>query len=63
MGDERVGKRITYILLRDERNPIPWFRLGMWKLRGLRKEAETGICPLCDVEETQSHVLLKLREM
>ena len=58
MGGERVGKRITYILY-DERTPKPWFRLGMWKIRGLRKGVQRGICPLCEVEEKQSTVLLK----
>lgn len=27
--------------------------------RGLRKGVGTGICPLCEVEENQSHILLK----
>jgi len=63
MGDERVGKGITYILLSDKGNEIAWFRLGMWKLRGLRKGVERGRCPLCEVEQNQSHVLPKDEKM
>jgi hypothetical protein len=46
-----------------DRNAIEGFRLGMWKLRGLRKGAERGICPSCEVQENQSHILPTCREM
>jgi hypothetical protein len=35
----------------------------MWKMRGLRKGAERGRCPLCEEEKNESHILLKFEEM
>jgi hypothetical protein len=35
----------------------------MWKMRGLRKRAERGRCPLCEEDKNESHILLKCKEM
>jgi hypothetical protein len=35
----------------------------MWKLKGLRKGAERGRCPLREEEMTASHILLKCKEL
>jgi len=32
-------------------------------MRGLRKGAERGRCPLCEEEKNESHILLKCKEM
>jgi len=37
----------------NERNAVAWFRLGMWKMRGLRKGAERERCPLCEVDKNE----------
>lgn len=47
----------------NQRNAVACFRLGMWKMRGLRKGAERGRCPLCEEEKNESHILLKCKEM
>jgi hypothetical protein len=47
----------------NERNAVACFRLGMWKMRGLRKGAERGRCPLREEGKDESHILLKCKEM
>jgi len=49
----------------NERNAVACFRLGMWKMRGLRKGEERGRYPLCEEEEekNESHILLKCKAM
>jgi hypothetical protein len=31
--------------------------MGIWRLKGIRKNVEIGICPICKKEEELSHVL------
>lgn len=40
-------------------NGLASFRFGVWKLRGKRRGAEGGRCPVCNKEETAVHILLK----
>jgi hypothetical protein len=59
-----VEKRIIYTSYElNERNAVACFRLGMWKMRGLRKGAERGRCPLCEEENNESYILLKCKKM
>ena len=43
----------------DERTGLEWVRLGMWKLRVERRNAEKGRWPLCNEYENMVHVLLE----
>jgi hypothetical protein len=47
---------------RNDRVWIAWFRAGIWKLRGVRKCLEIGMCPLCNGEEDAIHIPLKFPE-
>ena len=38
-----------------------WWRLGVWKLRGIRKNFDRGICPLCYGRENAQHIILECR--
>jgi hypothetical protein len=31
--------------------------MGIWRLNGIRKNVEIGICPICRKEEELSHIL------
>jgi hypothetical protein len=31
--------------------------MGIWRLKGIRKNVEIGICPICSKEEELSHIL------
>jgi hypothetical protein len=31
--------------------------MGIWRLKGIRKNVEIGICPICRKEEELSHIL------
>jgi hypothetical protein len=42
----------------NERNGVGWFRLGIWKLRCIRRGAGKGRCLQCE-EENEIHILLK----
>jgi hypothetical protein len=30
--------------------------MGIWRLKGIRKNVEIGICPICRKEEESSHI-------
>jgi hypothetical protein len=46
-----------------ERNGIVPFRMGMCKLRRIRRGAEKGRCPLCKEEENEVCALWKCKEI
>jgi hypothetical protein len=35
---------------------------GIWKLKGVRRKADKGRCPLCLEEEDVKHVLLECKK-
>jgi hypothetical protein len=43
---------------RKERVGVAWWRLEIWKLRGIRRGLERGICPLYYELEDANHILL-----
>jgi hypothetical protein len=47
----------TSITTRESRRNIVWWRMGIWRLKGIRKNVEIGICPICRNEEELSHIL------
>jgi hypothetical protein len=46
----------------NDRMGIAWFRVGIWKLRGVRKGLEIVRYPLCNGEEDAVHIILKCPE-
>jgi hypothetical protein len=39
------------------RGGIGWWKLGIWRLKGVRGNNEQGVCPMCHKEEGWSHIL------
>jgi hypothetical protein len=57
------GKK-TYIecCSRKEKSRIAWLIAGIWQLKGVRRNADKGRCPLCFEEEDVKHILLECKE-
>jgi hypothetical protein len=47
----------TSVTARESRRNIVWWRMGIWRLKGIRKNVEIVICPICRKEEELSHIL------
>jgi hypothetical protein len=47
----------TSITTRESRRSIAWWRMGIGRLKGIRKNVEIGICPIHRKEEELSHIL------
>jgi hypothetical protein len=47
---------------RDERRGWAWWRLGIWKMKGCRREVRKGQCPMCGELEDGQHILLRCSE-
>jgi hypothetical protein len=47
----------TSITTRESRRNTVWWRKGIWRLKGIRKNEEIGICPICRTKEELSHIL------
>jgi hypothetical protein len=45
------------VCTQEARRGIGWWKMGIWKLNGVRRNIEQGICPLCNKEEGWSHIL------
>jgi hypothetical protein len=39
-----------------------WLIAGIWQLKGVRRNADKGRCPLCLEEEDVKHILLECKE-
>jgi hypothetical protein len=39
------------------RRGIGWWKMGIWRLKGVRGNIEQGMCPMCNKEEGWSHML------
>jgi len=48
--------------LRKERSGIMWLLEGVWQLKGMRRNTNTGRCPFCLVKEDIIHILLDYLE-
>jgi hypothetical protein len=42
------------------RNGTAWFRLGMCKLKGMKRGTGKGRCSPCNDEENDTHILLNI---
>jgi hypothetical protein len=47
----------TSITTRESRRNMVWWRMRIWRLKGIRKNVEIGISPICRKEEELSHIL------
>jgi hypothetical protein len=45
-----------------KRSGIAWLIAGIWQLKGVRRNADKGRCPLCLEEEDVKHILLECKE-
>jgi hypothetical protein len=45
------------VCTQEARRGIGWWKMGIWKLKGVGRKIEQGICPLCNKEEGWSHTL------
>jgi hypothetical protein len=41
----------------EARRRIGWWKMGIWRLKGVRGNTEQGMCPMCNKEEGWSHIL------
>jgi hypothetical protein len=44
---------------RKQRSGIAWLIAGIWQLKGVRRNADKGRCPLCFEKEDVKHILLE----
>ena len=47
---------------RKETSGVAWVIAGIWQLKGDRRNADKGRCPLCLEEEDAKHILLECEE-
>ena len=47
---------------RKERSGIAWLIAGIWELKGVRRNADKGRCPLCVEEEDVKHIYWNVRK-
>jgi hypothetical protein len=47
---------------RKERSGIGWLIAGIWQLKGVRRNADKGRCPLCFEKEDAKHILLECKD-
>jgi hypothetical protein len=40
----------------EARRGIGWWKMGIWKLKGVRGNIEQGMCPMCSKEEGWRHI-------
>jgi hypothetical protein len=56
------GKKLHIKCSRKERSGIAWLIAGIWQLKGVRRNADKGRCPLCFGKEDVKHILLECKE-
>jgi hypothetical protein len=45
------------VCTQEARRGIRWWKMGIWRLNGVRGNIEQGMCPMCNKEEGWSHTL------
>jgi hypothetical protein len=45
------------VCTQEARRGIGWWKMGFWRLKGVRGNTEQGMCPMCNKEEGWSHIL------
>jgi hypothetical protein len=41
----------------EQKRGIEWWKMGIWRLKGIRENTDQGICPVCRKEEGWSYIL------
>jgi hypothetical protein len=41
----------------EERRGIGWWKMGIWRLKGRKRDIDKGVCPVCRKEEGWGHIL------
>jgi hypothetical protein len=54
--NELENKLYIEVYSQEARRGIGWWKMGIWKLKGVRGNIEQGICPMCSKEEGWSHI-------
>jgi hypothetical protein len=57
-----VAGKYTSCCTMNDKNVLAWYKLGILKLRGLRRGSERRRYPLCRQEENNIYILLKCRK-
>jgi hypothetical protein len=45
------------VCTQEARRGIGWWKMVIWRLKGVRGNTEQGMCPMCNKEEGWSHIL------
>jgi hypothetical protein len=50
---KRSWEKKVYIEVctQEARRGIEWWKMGIWRLKGVRGNTEQGMCPMCNKEE------------
>ena len=40
---------------------MSWYKMGVWKLKNIRKNFEANKCPLCLEQENEIHIILECK--
>jgi hypothetical protein len=51
------NKLYIEVCTQEARRGIGWWKMGTWRLRGVRGNTEQGMCPMCNKEKGWSHIL------
>jgi hypothetical protein len=62
LGNGGVGKDCTIYCNRNQRLWLAWFRLGIWKLRGLSGGLKGGVSIMLRTGECHSHFIKVFRD-
>jgi hypothetical protein len=44
-------KLYTEVCTQEARRGIGWWKMGIWRLKGVRGNKEQGMCPMCNNEK------------
>jgi hypothetical protein len=51
------NKLYIEVCTQEARRGIGWWKMGIWRLKGVRGNTGQGMCPMCNKEEGWSHTL------
>jgi hypothetical protein len=51
------NKLYIAVCTQEARRGIGWWKMGIWRLKGVRGNTEQGMCPMCNKEEGWSLIL------
>jgi hypothetical protein len=45
------------VCTQEARGGVGWWKIGIWRLEGVKRNTGQGLCPVCNKEEGWSHIL------